>query len=100
VLRLRASLLLLPKGEAALRDAKGEVGRGRGRLQHAGRRRLVVRLIRDALLVVVRRGADLVQAAIDGQRKYDSIRAMFTSEDLIEGPMAFAQKRPPQWKGK
>jgi crotonobetainyl-CoA hydratase len=41
-----------------------------------------------------------LQAAIDGQRKYESIRAMFTSEDLIEGPMAFAQKRPPQWKGK
>lgn len=41
-----------------------------------------------------------LQAAIDGQRKYDAIRAMFTSEDLIEGPMAFAQKRPPQWKGK
>jgi len=41
-----------------------------------------------------------LQAAIDGQRKYEAIRAMFTSEDLIEGPMAFAQKRPPQWKGK
>jgi enoyl-CoA hydratase/carnithine racemase len=41
-----------------------------------------------------------LQAAIDVQRKYDAIRAMFTSEDLIEGPMAFAQKRPPQWKGK
>lgn len=39
-------------------------------------------------------------AAIEGQRKYEGIRAMFTSEDLIEGPMAFAQKRAPQWKGK
>jgi len=45
-------------------------------------------------------GEASLQAAIDGQRKYDAIRAMFTSEDLIEGPMAFAQKRPPQWKGK
>lgn len=41
-----------------------------------------------------------LEAAIEGQRKYEAIRAMFTSEDLIEGPMAFAQKRPPQWKGK
>lgn len=41
-----------------------------------------------------------LEAAIDGQRKYEGIRAMFTSEDLIEGPMAFAQKRPPQWKGR
>jgi crotonobetainyl-CoA hydratase len=41
-----------------------------------------------------------LEAAIDGQRKNEGIRAMFTSEDLIEGPMAFAQKRPPQWKGR
>jgi crotonobetainyl-CoA hydratase len=41
-----------------------------------------------------------LEAAIDAQRKYDAVRAMFTSEDLIEGPMAFAQKRPPQWKGR
>jgi enoyl-CoA hydratase/carnithine racemase len=41
-----------------------------------------------------------LQAAIEGQSKYEAIRAMFRSEDLIEGPMAFAQKRPPQWKGR
>ena len=41
-----------------------------------------------------------LKAALEGQRTYEAIRAMFTSEDLIEGPMAFAQKRPPQWKGK
>ena len=41
-----------------------------------------------------------LQAAIENQRKYEAIRAMFRSEDLIEGPMSFAQKRPPQWKGR
>jgi enoyl-CoA hydratase/carnithine racemase len=41
-----------------------------------------------------------VQAALEAQHKYDAVRAMFRSEDLIEGPMAFAQKRPPQWKGR
>jgi enoyl-CoA hydratase/carnithine racemase len=41
-----------------------------------------------------------LEAAIEAQRKYDALRAMFTSEDLIEGPMAFAQKRAPQWKGR
>lgn len=40
-----------------------------------------------------------LRAAIENQRTYDAIRAMFTSQDLIEGPTAFAQKRPPQWKG-
>ena len=41
-----------------------------------------------------------LQAAIEGQSKYDAVRAMFRSEDLIEGPMAFAQKRKPNWKGR
>jgi hypothetical protein len=31
---------------------------------------------------------------------YDQMVLMFQSEDLIEGPMAFAQKRKPNWKGK
>jgi enoyl-CoA hydratase/carnithine racemase len=41
-----------------------------------------------------------LEAAIAGQSKYEAIRTMFRSEDLIEGPMSFAQKRPPQWKGR
>ena len=41
-----------------------------------------------------------LQAALEGQTKYDAVRAMFRSEDLIEGPMSFAQKRAPQWKGR
>lgn len=38
--------------------------------------------------------------AIGGQMKYPAIRALFGSEDFKEGPMAFAQKRAPQWKGR
>jgi crotonobetainyl-CoA hydratase len=41
-----------------------------------------------------------VEAALKAQAKYPAVAAMFRSEDLVEGPMAFAQKRPPQWKGK
>jgi enoyl-CoA hydratase/carnithine racemase len=41
-----------------------------------------------------------LQTAIENQSKYEAIRTMFRSEDLIEGPMSFAQKRPPQWKGR
>ena len=29
-----------------------------------------------------------------------AISALFRSEDFVEGPMAFAQKRTPNWKGK
>lgn len=50
----------------------------------------------------VMRGLDepTLRAAYEGQRNYDAVKAMFRSEDLIEGPLAFAQKRPPKWKGK
>lgn len=41
--------------------------------------------------------ADL-QKAITG--KYDAVYAMLKSEDFVEGPMAFAQKRKPEWKGR
>jgi crotonobetainyl-CoA hydratase len=33
------------------------------------------------------------------QTSYDSVRAMALSEDFVEGPRAFAEKRPPNWKG-
>lgn len=32
--------------------------------------------------------------------QYPSVHTLFSSEDMIEGPMAFAQKRPPVWKGR
>ena len=41
-----------------------------------------------------------VEAALKAQSKYPAVAAMFKSEDFVEGPMAFAQKRAPQWKGK
>jgi enoyl-CoA hydratase/carnithine racemase len=50
----------------------------------------------------VYRGLDeaSLEAAIRGQNKYPAVGALFTSEDFKEGPLAFAQKRPPQWKGR
>jgi enoyl-CoA hydratase/carnithine racemase len=50
----------------------------------------------------VYRGLDepSLEAAIKGQNAYPAVAALFRSEDFKEGPLAFAQKRPPQWKGR
>jgi crotonobetainyl-CoA hydratase len=32
--------------------------------------------------------------------RYDAIAELVKSEDFVEGPIAFAQKRKPKWKGR
>lgn len=44
--------------------------------------------------------APSLREAYEGQMRYPAINALFKSEDFIEGPMAFAQKRKPAWKGR
>ena len=38
--------------------------------------------------------------AIAEQREYPAVQAMVGSADFVEGPKAFAEKRPPRWQGK
>ena len=32
--------------------------------------------------------------------RYDSVGALSSSQDYIEGPRAFSEKRPPRWQGR
>ena len=55
----------------------------------------------------IRASKDVVYRSLDSASlqdsmtaKYDSVKAMTGSEDFIEGPRAFAEKRKPNWQGK
>src|ERR1700735_5019703 len=41
-----------------------------------------------------------LEQAIAEQRDYPAVKAMAASQDYIEGPKAFSEKRPPKWTGK
>src|SRR5215217_1373796 len=41
-----------------------------------------------------------LEQAIADQREYPAVKAMAASQDYIEGPKAFSEKRPPKWVGK
>ena len=49
---------------------------------------------------VVYRSLDYASLEESMQAKYDSVKKMVESEDFVEGPRAFADKRPPNWKGR
>ena len=54
-----------------------------------------------ASMEIVRKGLDEVSLAdaYVNQRSYPALRALYSSDDVREGPLAFAEKRAPRWKG-
>ena len=48
-------------------------------------------------LDVVRRGLEFSDVKDAMTAQYDSVKALWNSEDLIEGPLAFSEKRKPNW---
>jgi crotonobetainyl-CoA hydratase len=55
----------------------------------------------------VRASKDVVYRSLDAaslrdsmEAPYDSVRRLVTSDDFVEGPRAFAEKRAPQWMGR
>lgn len=64
-------------------------------------------MILECAPLSVRASKDVVYRSLDTEslrasieQNYDSVTAMRNSEDFIEGPKAFAEKRPPNWQGK
>ena len=57
-----------------------------------------VRASKEAVL----RGLDepSLHAAIEHQNAYPAVRALRNSHDFVEGPLAFAEKRAPNWSGR
>jgi len=49
---------------------------------------------------VVYRSLDTASLEASMRAQYDSVKAMIDSEDFVEGPRAFAEKRKPNWKGR
>ena len=49
---------------------------------------------------VVYRSLDMESLAESMAAPYESVRRLVKSEDFIEGPRAFSEKRPPNWKGR
>ena len=49
---------------------------------------------------VVYRSLDMASLQESMRTRYESVAALQGSQDFIEGPRAFAEKRPPNWQGK
>ncbi|MGH8764733.1 MAG: enoyl-CoA hydratase-related protein [Burkholderiales bacterium] len=82
---------VVPQGEAlagALRWA-GEILQGSP---------MSIRASKDLVARVL--DAERTEAMYRAQKTYPAMKALYESEDKIEGPKAFAEKRKPVWKGR
>jgi crotonobetainyl-CoA hydratase len=65
------------------------------------------KLICECAPLSIRASKDVVYKSLDSaslqdamEGKYESVKKMVGSQDFIEGPKAFSEKRAPNWQGK
>ncbi len=80
---------VVPKGEALAARSAGPIS--------SAKRPMSIRASKQTM----HRGLGVsLEQALAEQFDYPAVRALAASEDYVEGPKAFAEKRPPQWKGR
>ena len=90
----RAAILASEQAQARRNAASKEIGEAKKARDEARAAKLM------AEVGELKTTMPQLEQAMTEQRDYPAVKAMAASQDYIEGPKAFAEKRPPKWLGR